>query len=113
MNNKISSVLMSLIALTLTIPAFSANPSITLAQIRGEDSQEFFGEGDQETNQEIQILEDEQSPESTEERAEQELVHPFIREGQNPDASEIEGIYSPEAVEGDNVGSSRLVIVNE
>lgn len=75
MNNQKTSVLINLIALTLTIPAFSANPPRTLAQIRGEDSQEFFGEGDQEMDQEIQILEDEQSPESTEEREDQGLVH--------------------------------------
>jgi flagellar biosynthesis component FlhA len=115
--NKITVLVAILIALAPTLPAFSENSSRILAQIRGQDSQEFFNEGDQQMEQETQTLENEQSQESTEEREEQNLQAPTQEpteqqeeqnlertlniEQKNPQTPEVQDIPAPGV--GDNV----------
>ncbi len=103
MNNKLTSVLISLIALAITIQTASANPSRTLAQIRGEDSQEFFGEGDEQMDREIQTLEDGQPQAPSLEQEERNLEQDLNIQQNNPDAPKIEDIPSPALGDGDNV----------
>jgi hypothetical protein len=125
--NKITGLVAILIALAPTLPAFSETPSRILAQIQGEDSQESVDGGKQQMEQEVQTLENEQPQESTEEREEQNLEHPVLREQErqaptqepseeqeeqelertlniepeNPQAPEVEDIPAPGV--GDNV----------
>ncbi|MEL4898324.1 hypothetical protein [Crocosphaera sp. Alani8] len=54
------------------------------AQMEGNSSEEFFEQGSQETEQEIETLENQQPHQSTEEREEQNLVHPILREPNTP-----------------------------
>jgi hypothetical protein len=89
LKDKLTTKLMkkSIFAIVFGVSLISIIPfsSPAWSQIRGEDSEEFFNEGDQEMEQEIQGLENESS-ETTEE---QKLEHPLLRYGEsNPQVLE-------------------------
>lgn len=84
MNKKISTVLSIFFSLMLISLGLNLMPSKTLAQIEGDDSEEFVEPESPETEEERELLENEQFPESREEREEQELVHPILRDSDSP-----------------------------
>ncbi|MEM8777845.1 MAG: hypothetical protein AAGF26_03030 [Cyanobacteria bacterium P01_G01_bin.49] len=86
--------LMSLFSLWLISLGLTPKSSQSLAQIEENDSEEFVEPGNEETEPEIETLENEQSQESTEEREEQNLVHPILREENSP-SGEIEDRPAP------------------
>lgn len=104
MNKKITVTLMNLLALSLILVGLPLMPSQTLAQMEGNDSEEFFDQGNQELEQEINNLEDEQSQELTEEQEEQKLEQELNIQEKNPQTPHIETVPAPGV--GDNVPTS-------
>ncbi|MEL4895725.1 hypothetical protein [Crocosphaera sp. Alani8] len=84
MNKHFSEMLSSLLSLLVIIFGLNLITLKASAQMEGNSSQEFFEQGSQETEQQIETLENEKPHQSTEEREEQNLVHPILREPNAP-----------------------------
>lgn len=70
---KLAHYLIAAIALQFSVVTLFAQSYPSLAQIRGSDSQEFFDQGNQEMEQDIQQLEQQQQQEIEQKQEEQTL----------------------------------------
>jgi hypothetical protein len=91
--------------LTLILGSFNIFTPQTFAQIRGEDSQEFFDEGDQEMEQEVQELENKPTSKPPLQQEEQNLEQDLNIQEKDPNAVQKEEIPSPSLGDGDNVST--------
>lgn len=95
---------LSFFSLIIGWEIFSDSHGKTLAQIRGEDSQEFFNQGSQQMDQEIQNLENQQPPEiKQQQQQEQSLEQNLNVDEKNIPSPTVQEVPSPPLGNGDNV----------
>ena len=117
MNITIKTILINVSCYFLFLILLPLVPTQMLAQmepIEGNNSEEFFDQGNQELEQEINTLENEQSQEPTEAQEEQKLEQELNIQEKNPQAPRIENVPAPGV--GNNVptppptGETEIVI---